>query len=81
MRSLADVIWAIRSVIMTKQSGYFEELSELISRACIAVCPSKPTNFNVDHVRSVKVKLIHYIYFIMKDNTHFTGIRWWCDGQ
>jgi T-complex protein 1 subunit theta len=55
MRSIADVRWAIHTVITTKQLGYVDILSDLIAQACVAVCPQNPTQFNVDHVRSVKV--------------------------
>ena len=54
-RSQESVNWAIRSAVMTKQYGYVDELTSLISRACVAVCPQNPRSFNVDHVRSVKV--------------------------
>ena len=57
MKSVDDVRWAVHAAVATKQYGYAEDLSTLICKACVAVCPENPRSFNVDHVRSVKVRL------------------------
>lgn len=45
---------AIRSSVMSKQYGNEDFLSDLITKACIAVLPDK-TFFNVDNIRVCKI--------------------------
>lgn len=45
----------LRSVLAAKQYGNEDLLANLVSEACMAVMPGKPTDFNVDNVRVVKI--------------------------
>ncbi|CDW55801.1 Cpn60 TCP1 domain containing protein [Trichuris trichiura] len=51
-KAVAEVI---RSSILTKQYGNADFLAQLVTSACQMVLPKNPMNFNVDHVRTVKV--------------------------
>ncbi|KAF7331607.1 hypothetical protein MKEN_00040300 [Mycena kentingensis (nom. inval.)] len=46
---------ALKPAIASKQYGYEDQLSALISEAALAVMPTNPRNFNVDNVRVVKI--------------------------
>lgn len=54
-RNPAQVDQVLRSVVSSKQHGYEDFLSPLISQACIQVLPKNANNFNVDNVRVVKI--------------------------
>jgi T-complex protein 1 subunit theta len=47
----------LRGSVSSKQLGYEDLLCPLIAQACIDVVPANPHNFNVDNVRTVKVRL------------------------
>lgn len=46
----------IRTSIMSKQYGYEDDISRIVSEACISTCESNPKNFNVDNVRTIKIE-------------------------
>lgn len=45
---------AIRASIMSKQLGFEDFISELITKACVSILPEK-TTFNVDNIRVCKI--------------------------
>lgn len=53
-RSQDEVIKGLQTVIMSKQYGQEEFLTQLITNACISILPEK-TTFNVDNVRVCKI--------------------------
>ncbi|KAL8938215.1 MAG: hypothetical protein Q9216_004018 [Gyalolechia sp. 2 TL-2023] len=55
IRSLADLVKPIRTVVASKQSGSEIPLANLIAEAILAVLPKNPANFNVDNIRVVKI--------------------------
>ncbi|KAJ3110224.1 T-complex protein 1 subunit theta [Phlyctochytrium bullatum] len=50
-----ELLKIIRPVIIAKQYGYEDLLSELVAKAALEVMPSNPSQFNVDSVRVVKI--------------------------
>jgi T-complex protein 1 subunit theta len=46
---------AMKATISSKQYGNEEFLTDIISEACINVCPEDPLKFNVDNVRTEKI--------------------------
>ena len=54
-RDIAEVQAALTSSIASKQYGYEELLSKLVSDACINVTQKNSKNFNVDNVRIMKI--------------------------
>jgi len=54
MRSLKEVLPAIRTAVMSKQYGNEDFLAELITKACISILPGK-VSFNVDNIRICKI--------------------------
>lgn len=55
IRNKEKVAARLKGTIASKIYGYEELLSQLVSEACIDVCPKNPANFNVDNVRIVKL--------------------------
>ncbi|XP_040581601.1 T-complex protein 1 subunit theta [Lepeophtheirus salmonis] len=53
-RSAQEVQKAICASVMSKQYGYQDFLSELITKACISILPEE-TSFNVDNIRVCKI--------------------------
>ena len=53
-RNIQEVKKAVRPAVMSKQYGYEDFLSDLISKACISILPEK-SSFNVDNVRVTKI--------------------------
>lgn len=45
----------LQGTIASKQHGFESLLGELVAKACIDVCPKKPSNFSVENVRVAKV--------------------------
>jgi T-complex protein 1 subunit theta len=54
-KDIEGVTRAMRSAIMSKQYGYEDFLSELITKACVSIMSDKGTAFNVDNVRVCKI--------------------------
>ena len=52
VESLAE---AVKPAISSKQYGQEARLSRLVAEAAMIVMPNKPTNFNIDNVRVVKI--------------------------
>lgn len=46
---------ALRPAIAAKQYGHEDTLASLVADAALSVMPPNPKNFNVDHVRVVKI--------------------------
>ncbi|KAF9476874.1 T-complex protein 1 [Pholiota conissans] len=46
---------ALKPAIASKQYGYEDQLSSLVTEAALAIMPPNPKNFNVDNVRVVKI--------------------------
>ena len=55
IRSKDDLSKALRTVVAAKQAGVEDVLAGLVAEAVLAVLPKKPTNFNVDNIRVVKI--------------------------
>ncbi|EEF36925.1 chaperonin containing t-complex protein 1, theta subunit, tcpq, putative [Ricinus communis] len=55
VRNKEQVIFRMRAAVASKQFGQEDILCNLISDACIQVCPKNPVNFNVDNVRVAKL--------------------------
>jgi len=55
VRDPAAVSLRIKGSTASKQYGYEDLLTPLISKACIDVCPKNSNNFNVDNVRVAKL--------------------------
>ena len=55
IRDEKQVVESIKSTIAAKQYGYEELLSSMIAKACIQILPKDSKDFNVDHVRVVKI--------------------------
>ncbi|EGC32880.1 hypothetical protein DICPUDRAFT_155125 [Dictyostelium purpureum] len=51
-----EVSKCLKSAIASKQYGYEDFLSEIITKACLQVLPKKVVNFNVDNVRVTKIQ-------------------------
>ena len=51
---LETVKKAVRTAVMSKQYGYEDFLTDLITQACVSILPEK-TTFNVDNVRVCKI--------------------------
>ncbi|KAK5577652.1 hypothetical protein RB653_002595 [Dictyostelium firmibasis] len=51
-----EVSKCLKSAIASKQYGYEEFLSEIITNACLQVLPKKAVNFNIDNVRVTKIQ-------------------------
>lgn len=51
----AAVTKFLRTAIMGKQYGYEDSLAPAVARACIAILPKNPANFDVDNVRVEKL--------------------------
>lgn len=66
VRNKNEVIKFMKPVISSKIHGLEEVICELVSEACINVCPENTYNFNVDNVRVAKVtgSSIHDSYVI-----------------
>ena len=52
VESLAE---AVKPAISSKQYGHEARLAHLVAEAAVIVMPNKPTNFNIDNVRVVKI--------------------------
>ncbi|KAJ6697266.1 hypothetical protein OIU85_003617 [Salix viminalis] len=55
VRNKEEVIFRMKAAVASKQFGQEDVLCNLISEACIQVCPKNPANFNVDNVRVAKL--------------------------
>jgi hypothetical protein len=59
--------------VSSKQLGYEDLLCPLIAQACMDVVPTNPHNFNVDNVRTVKVRVV--------GGEGRKGKGWWWKGK
>ena len=55
LRDQGDLSKAIRTVVASKQNGSEDTLADLVAEAVLAVLPKKPSMFNVDNIRVVKI--------------------------
>ena len=55
VRKVDQVVPILRTSIASKQYGYEDFLSKLVSEACVNACPSNPKGFNVDNIRVAKL--------------------------
>ncbi|KAI9139856.1 chaperonin Cpn60/TCP-1 family [Paraphysoderma sedebokerense] len=46
---------AVKTSVMSKEYGYEDIITQLVTSACLAVMPKQPRDFNVDSVRVVKI--------------------------
>lgn len=55
LRDRDTVIAALRSSIASKQFGYEDFLSALVTDACLSILPASAKQFNLDNIRVIKV--------------------------
>ena len=55
LRSHAELVKAIRTVVASKQSGTEDFLASMVAEAVLSVLPKQAANFNVDNIRVVKI--------------------------
>src|SRR6266404_9512191 len=53
--TVESLMEAVKPAISSKQYGQEARLARLVAEAAAIVMPSKPTNFNIDNVRVVKI--------------------------
>jgi T-complex protein 1 subunit theta len=55
VKDKSQVLPAVRTALFSKQPAYAHHFAEIVTEACINVCPKNPASFNVDNVRIVKL--------------------------
>ena len=62
-KDIEGVTRAMRSAIMSKQYGYEDFLSELITKACVSIMSDKGVSFNVDNMGVCKSEVVQGMVF------------------